>query len=220
MDSKACACHGNKGIKMLSVSLKGKERRGKPFLSAAQNAYGTVCRVGERHIPPPCNPSALSILTYSQRGTALATSALLQRCICTANSETGVLKGMGMTGKRKERGVTAWKKLLWLAFSTMIGRQLQAGASGVATVRLFQKEKLLDYKSLPKRSLHMGFQRHPPSTALTPGRSCSAGSACLPTAAGGGRKSNSTPRSSLPSEPQTPRQNESPTDLHQEQNKH
>lgn len=106
MDSKACACHGNKGIKMLSVSLKGKERRGKPFLSAAQNAYGTVCRVGERHIPPPCNPRALSILTYSQRGTALATSALLQRCICTADSETGVLKGTGMIGRRKERGVT------------------------------------------------------------------------------------------------------------------
>lgn len=72
------------------------------------------------------------------------------------------------------------KKMLWLAFSTKTGRQLQAGASGVATVRLFQKAKLLDYKSLPQSSLHVGFQQHPPSTALPPGRSCSAGSACLP----------------------------------------
>ena len=79
---------------MLSVSLKGKEGRGKPFLSAAQNAYGTVHGVGEIHIPPPCNPSVLSILVYSQGGTALAMSALPPKCICTANSETEVLRGM------------------------------------------------------------------------------------------------------------------------------
>lgn len=71
MDSKACACHGNKGIKMLSVSLKGKKGREKHFLSAAQNAYGTVCGVGEIHIPPRCNPSVLSILAYSWDGIAL-----------------------------------------------------------------------------------------------------------------------------------------------------
>lgn len=75
---------------MLSVSLKGKEGRGKPFLSAAQNVYGTVCGVGEIHIPPPCNPNVLSILAYSWDGIALAMSALPLRCICTANSETGV----------------------------------------------------------------------------------------------------------------------------------
>ena len=89
---------------MLSVSLKGKEGRGKPFLLAAQNAYGTVCRVGEIHIPPPCNPSVLSILAYSWGSTALAMSALPLRCICTTNSEIGVLRGMGKIKWTKGRG--------------------------------------------------------------------------------------------------------------------
>lgn len=69
MDSKACVCHGNKGIKILSVPLKGKERRGKPSLSAARNAYETLCGVSETHSPPPCNPNILSTLAYS-RGSA------------------------------------------------------------------------------------------------------------------------------------------------------
>lgn len=115
MDSKACACHGNKGIKMLSVSLKGKEGRGKPFLSAAQNVYGTVCGVGEIHIPPPCNPNVLSILAYSWDGIASAmsalplVSALPLRCICTANSETGVLWRPGKIRWTKERGAVLEK---------------------------------------------------------------------------------------------------------------
>lgn len=91
MDSKACACHGNKGIKMLTVSLKEKEGRKKPFLSAAQNAHRSVCGVGEIHIRPPCNPSVLSILAYSWHGIALVLAALPLRFICTANSELGFL---------------------------------------------------------------------------------------------------------------------------------
>lgn len=76
---------------MLSVSLKEKEGRKKPFLSAAQNAHGSVCGVGEIHIRPPCNPSVLSILAYSWHGIALVLVALPLRFICTANSELGFL---------------------------------------------------------------------------------------------------------------------------------
>lgn len=63
--------------------------------------------------------------------------------------------------------------LCWLSPQTAkIGSQLQAGAGGVATVQIFQTEKLLDYKSLLQRCLHVGLQQHPPSTALTSERSC------------------------------------------------
>ena len=64
----------------------------------------------------------------------------------------------------KGKGGTAWETLLcWLSPPTAKrGSQLQAGAGGVATVQIFQKEKPLDYKSFLERSLHAGLQQHPP----------------------------------------------------------
>lgn len=106
---------------MLSVSLKGKEGREKHFLSAAQNAYGTVCGVGEIHIPPPCNPSVLSILAYSWDGIALVVSVLHLRCICSANSEIGVLWRTGKKKWRKERG-TVLEKHFFVGFLCKLQR--------------------------------------------------------------------------------------------------
>lgn len=94
---------------MLSVSLKGKERREKPFFCRLPKMPMGLCGVGEIHIPPPCNPSVLSILAYSWEGIALVMSALPLRCICSANSEIGVLWGIGKIKWTKERGVVLEK---------------------------------------------------------------------------------------------------------------
>lgn len=80
----------------------------------------------------------------------------------------------------KGKGGTVWKTLLCLLSPqpAKIGSKLQAGASRVATVQIFQTEKPLDYKSLLQRCLHVGWQQHPPCSALTSARSRSCASRC------------------------------------------